>query len=229
MSADALIQSLMPLLDDAEITRAERRTALALVAQTNLRPAERLHVHSELFDAVVGRLEEKDRPLVRALGDLLRAVHAPEPVEQVRAPITRFGPEDPMVETLLDLLHTCHATLDVAVFTLTDDRLAEAVMGLHRKGVKVRLLTDGNKSYDQGSDVDRLHDAGVPTYFDDSPHHFHHKFAVIDRQCLVTGSYNWTRGAAMDNRENYLVSWDHALVEPYQRAFDALWSRYAHA
>ena len=38
-----------------------------------------------------------------------------------------------------------------------------------------------------------------------------------------TGSYNWTRGADRDNRENFLVSEEPPLVARYQHAFERLW------
>ena len=55
-------------------------------------------------------------------------------------------------------------------------------------------------------------------------HHFHHKFAVIDGHVLLNGSYNWTRSADMNNRENFMLSEEPTLVRRYARAFDALWA-----
>lgn len=224
MDADALVAALLPILEDTTVSRAERRDARDLVERADLRPVERLHVQHALVQAVAERLvDPDDQALVDSLGDLLAVLHAPDPTPSAPRPLVRFGPEDPMVETLLDLLGGCRATLDIAVFTLTDDRLAGAVIERHRRGVAVRILTDDDKSWDRGSDVDRLVDAGIPLRLDHSPHHFHHKFALLDGRCVVTGSYNWTRGADRDNRENFLVSWDPALVAPFQHGFEHMW------
>ena len=87
----------------------------------------------------------------------------------------------------------------------------------------VRLLTDDDKSFDRGSDIERLEAAGVPVRTDRSEHHMHHKFALFDRALVITGSYNWTRSAARHNRENLLVSDDPRLVAPYLRRFDEDW------
>ena len=54
-------------------------------------------------------------------------------------------------------------------------------------------------------------------------HHFHHKFAVLDGHTLINGSYNWTRGADRNNRENFMRTGDPVLVQAYRKAFDALW------
>ena len=39
--------------------------------------------------------------------------------------------------------------------------------------------------------------AGIPVAFDASEHHMHHKFAIFDGRTLLSGSYNWTRSAAI--------------------------------
>jgi phosphatidylserine/phosphatidylglycerophosphate/cardiolipin synthase-like enzyme len=55
----------------------------------------------------------------------------------------------------------------------------------------------------------------------------HHKFAVFDARTLLTGSYNWTRSAAEDNRENVLVVDDPRLVRPFVETFEELWAAFA--
>ena len=96
-------------------------------------------------------------------------------------------------------------------------------MQLHGRGVRVRILTDDDKAGDRGSDVAKLERAGLPLKVDNDPNHFHHKFAVRDGDCLLGGSYNWTRSADARNRENLFITYDPALVSRYQGAFDAMW------
>ncbi len=67
--------------------------------------------------------------------------------------------------------------------------------------------------------------AGIPLRVDRSPFHMHHKFLVVDGQTLLTGSYNWTRGAARDNEENLIVTGEPRLVSAFAAAFDRLWER----
>jgi phosphatidylserine/phosphatidylglycerophosphate/cardiolipin synthase-like enzyme len=112
----------------------------------------------------------------------------------------------------------------VCVFTITDDRITRALLEAHERGVRVRVVSDGDKAMDPGSDIHRLRQAGVAVRVDRAEAHMHHKFAVFDRMRLLTGSYNWTRSAAAENQENVLVSDDPRLVVPFCRAFDDLWT-----
>ena len=61
---------------------------------------------------------------------------------------------------------------------------------------------------------------------DNSPHHMHNKFALIDRRVLLNGSFNWTRSAVLNNRENVVISTSPALIGAFQAEFDKLWGLY---
>lgn len=42
------------------------------------------------------------------------------------------------------------------------------------------------------------------------------RFAVLDKKLIITGSFNWTRQASQENRENVLFITDPDLVKAYQ-------------
>jgi phosphatidylserine/phosphatidylglycerophosphate/cardiolipin synthase-like enzyme len=65
--------------------------------------------------------------------------------------------------------------------------------------------------------------AGIDVRVDYTDHHMHHKFAVIDERTVMTGSYNWTRSAALYNHENILITGDKAIVKEYLKEFHRLW------
>ena len=111
------------------------------------------------------------------------------------------------------------------MFTITDDRITEAILKAHERSVDLRIITDDDKSRDRGSDIDRLRRRGIPLRMDRSPYHMHHKFAVFDERRILTGSYNWTRGADQNNEENFIVTEEPRLVKAFSAAFAGLWER----
>ena len=138
-----------------------------------------------------------------------------------------FSPGDTCLRRLRDLMRGCKATLDICVFTIADDRLTDAILECHARGVQVRVVSDNDKQHDSGSDIARLRDRGVPVRLDDAPYHMHHKFALVDGRVLANGSFNWTRSASTSNEENLLVIDHPQLVSSYAREFDELWARFA--
>ncbi len=224
MNRQELLAAMLQTLDDRRLSRSERAALDAVLADLALSEAERKALRAELFGAIRTRLlDRRDRELVDWLHDVVKVL---DPQERRTLPTSRalFGPEDPMVETLVGLIRSAKTSLVAAVFTITDDRVAAALIDAHKRDVAVRILTDDEKSWDRGSDIERLRRAGLDVHADHSDHHFHHKFAVFDDGPLLCGSYNWTRSADAHNRENFLITHEPVLIDQYKRAFDRMWA-----
>lgn len=50
------------------------------------------------------------------------------------------------VGRLLQLLRGAQRTLDVCVFTITCDEIADALMQAHKRGVRVRVISDNDQA-----------------------------------------------------------------------------------
>ena len=224
---DPLLEAFLVTMEDEHVSRAERKALRALLQDETPGPARRASLRAALFDQLEKRLGSDDARRLRALEAAVSLLYPADGAATVRPSRVWFGPEDPMAETLCALIAGCRQRLDVAVFTITDDRVADALAAARGRGVDLRILTDDDKARDRGSDVVDLARAGVPVRFDQSPHHFHHKFAVFDEHSVLTGSYNWTRGAAEKNRENFLLTWEPAAVHAYAATFERLWQELA--
>ena len=53
----------------------------------------------------------------------------------------------------------------------------------------------------------------------------HHKFAVIDKRVVLTGSFNWTRSASGRNYENIMITSNRAVVKQYDEYFHGMWAK----
>lgn len=141
---------------------------------------------------------------------------------------SHFSPGTEILDTILSRLETCSSEVDICVYTLSDDRLLDAILQCHREGIAVRILSDNDKMNDQGSDIHTLHRAGLEVKVDNSPAHMHHKFMIVDRSIVLTGSYNWTRSAATRNAENLVVIDDVETASQFSNEFERLWSLASH-
>jgi len=135
-----------------------------------------------------------------------------------------FSPGTDIIESIADLLKKATKTLDLCIFTITDDRLATDILDCLERGIKVRIITDDEKMYDDGSAIKDLKNAGVPIKIDHSRYHMHHKFGIIDSHIIFTGSFNWTYTASKHNQENMLVTTNFDIVKQYNDQFELLWN-----
>lgn len=138
-----------------------------------------------------------------------------------------FAPGEDCLRKLRELCLIAKRSIDVCVYTISDDRLTEALVDAQRRGLKVRILSDNHKVHDSGSDVHRLRDRGIDVRLDDTDFHMHHKFALFDGARLASGSFNWTRGASTGNEENLVVTDDVRLVRSFGAKFEQLWTKFA--
>jgi phosphatidylserine/phosphatidylglycerophosphate/cardiolipin synthase-like enzyme len=137
-----------------------------------------------------------------------------------------FSPQHDGAARIVRLFDAARVSVEVCVFTITDDRIADAMAAAYRRGVRLRVITDDDKRLDPGSDVEWLGRAGIPVRLDRTEYHMHHKFAVFDGRVLLSGSYNWTRSAALHNEENFLLTSELRLIQPFRELFEQLWEQF---
>ncbi|WP_309384829.1 phospholipase D-like domain-containing protein [Cerasicoccus frondis] len=218
---DALRQTLA----DGAISRSELQAVRALLRDAELDARELAILRAKIFDLAREQLNAGNaQELIDWLEDASKTVLEIQrkPPQQIKSS-AYFSPGSDCLNAILGSLRSARRTLDICVFTITDDRIVEAILEARERRVAIRIITDNDKAHDAGSDVRRLDRFGVAVRVDLTPDHMHHKFAIVDDERLLTGSYNWTRSAASHNQENLLITNDGDAVEAYEAEFAKLW------
>ncbi|XP_045149240.1 mitochondrial cardiolipin hydrolase [Echinops telfairi] len=68
--------------------------------------------------------------------------------------------------------------------------------------------------------------AGIQVRHDQDLGYMHHKFAIVDKKVLITGSLNWTTQAIQNNRENVLIMEDDEYVRLFLEEFERIWEEF---
>jgi cardiolipin hydrolase len=220
----ALLEQLAGTLADARLSDEERRSLVSALRDASPPEDGLRQLRNRAFELVRGRTGDAESlSLFKWLEGVVRALDVGRsPVGVVRTDAF-FSPGSECLQVIQRHLRMARKSLDLCVFTISDDRIASEILNAHHKGVAVRLLTDNEKEFDAGSDIAQLRAAGIPTVVDRTRAHMHHKFAIVDGTWLLNGSYNWTRSACEFNEENLVVSNDPALVGRFAAQFERLW------
>ena len=137
-----------------------------------------------------------------------------------------FFPNASNEEKVVSMLRTCKKKLDIAIFSLTLDSIAEAILEAFQRGVKVRMIADDECAKNKGSNVKLIASVGVPCKTDNAVYHMHHKFAVLDESVVIMGSFNWTGQAVKYNQENIFFYEDKNIASQYSQEFERLWNSF---
>ena len=134
-----------------------------------------------------------------------------------------FSPGDDCENAIVSSIRNANHSVKICVFTISENVITNEIIAAKKRGVSVTIITDNDKLNDKGSDIRWLADEGVRIRIDQSSSHMHHKFCIVDKEILLTGSYNWTKSAADRNQENLLVTEDPKMVKAYLNEFEKLW------
>ncbi|MFG3451240.1 phospholipase D-like domain-containing protein [Stutzerimonas stutzeri] len=227
MDFNRLDQQLRDSLADLRLSNEERDELRQLGSELTVDQIRFLRNRAFALVRELSREPANIEPALKWLEQVIKTLDAcstPVRAEQASA---HFSPGESCRRKIRDLCRQARKSVDICVYTISDDQLSEEILACHLRGVTVRVISDNEKQYDAGSDIQWLRDKSVPLRIDSGPYHMHHKFALFDGRLLLNGSFNWTRSATTSNEENLLVIDHPQLLADYAREFESLWERFA--
>ena len=139
-----------------------------------------------------------------------------------------FAPtDDAMNNAIIPAIETADTTLDVAIFYLTSQEIADAMLAARNRGANVRVIIDATGAGNTYSKHDQLCAAGVPVKIENWNGKMHMKALVADGDNVIIGSQNFTGAGNTDNDENTLWIQDGAATQiavDYLSYFNSLWA-----
>jgi phosphatidylserine/phosphatidylglycerophosphate/cardiolipin synthase-like enzyme len=122
---------------------------------------------------------------------------------------------------ILEHLRDARYDIYVAVAWFTDKQLYDLLVQKAKQGLNVELtIIKDEINLNNSFNYDEFVENGGKLFWDDH----HHKFCVIDREVVITGSYNWTYKAINRvQRENIIViKNEKELIDKYSSEFRTL-------
>jgi phosphatidylserine/phosphatidylglycerophosphate/cardiolipin synthase-like enzyme len=140
-------------------------------------------------------------------------------------PIVCFTPEEKCYPKIVKYIEAAEHTIHVRAYAFTSQDIADALVKAHERGVCVLVLVDKQQMKGTHSLVNVLIDAGIVVKREKCKGLAHNKVIIIDSGILITGSYNFTRGAESRNAENLLILKQRTLLKKYLRDWEIAWEK----
>lgn len=131
-----------------------------------------------------------------------------------------FSPRGGCAKAIIAELQKAKSEVLVQAYSFTFDPIVDALVAAHKRGVKVEVLLDRDNEHETYSDLVRIQGYGLEVKIDADHAIAHNKIMIIDRRVLITGSFNFTKQAEMENAENILIIENHReLLARYLHSF----------
>ncbi len=126
-----------------------------------------------------------------------------------------FSPHGGATEAIVKSISAAENSVLVQAYSFTLAPIAKALLPAHKKEVLLdKSSIAKNKEY---SAATFFPNEGIPFKIDAVHSIAHNKIIIIDGGTVITGSFNFTKGAEESNAENLLVIHDKKLAEKYTR------------
>ena len=137
--------------------------------------------------------------------------------------VAYFSPNDPLYPHLIYLIDEAKESIYAAFYKIGLKKLSRALTRAHQRGVKVKIFTDDLTSRDQDSQSNYLAKFGLIRKDSDPESFMHHKFCVIDKRIVWTGSFNPTESGAYRENNNAVVIRSSEVAANFIQEFKRLW------
>jgi len=132
-----------------------------------------------------------------------------------------FSPRGGATEAIIKEINSAKSEILVQAYSFTSAPIAKALVDARKRGINIEAVLDRSQKKAKYTSADFVAHAGIPTYIDSTHAIAHNKIIIIDRQTLITGSFNFTKAAEEKNAENLLIlNGNKPLVEKYFQNFE---------
>jgi phosphatidylserine/phosphatidylglycerophosphate/cardiolipin synthase-like enzyme len=116
-----------------------------------------------------------------------------------------FSPKGGCTEAIVSQIDKAKSEILVQAYSFTSAPIAKALTDAFKRGVKVEAILDKSQKRERYTSATFVSNAGIPTYIDSKHAIAHNKIMIIDKETVITGSFNFTKAAEEKNAENLLI------------------------
>lgn len=115
------------------------------------------------------------------------------------------SPNGGATEAIVKEIGKAKSDILVQAYSFTSKEIAKALVDAHKRGVHTEIILDKSNRSQKYSAADFTFNMGILTFIDVEHAIAHNKVIVVDKETVVTGSFNFTKAAEEKNAENLLI------------------------
>jgi phosphatidylserine/phosphatidylglycerophosphate/cardiolipin synthase-like enzyme len=116
-----------------------------------------------------------------------------------------FSPQGECTRAIVREISAARAEILVQAYSFTSAPIAKSLLDAHKRGIKITAILDKSQRREKYTSATFLSNSGIPVLIDSAHAIAHNKIIIIDRETVITGSFNFTKAAEEKNAENLLI------------------------
>ncbi len=126
-----------------------------------------------------------------------------------------FSPNGGCTKAIIEQIDNAKSDIFIQAYSFTSAPIAEALINAHKRGIKIEAILDKSNVTGNYSSATYLLNNGIPVLIDAAHAIAHNKIIIIDKEIVITGSFNFTKAAEEKNAENLLIIKSRELAKTY--------------
>lgn len=134
---------------------------------------------------------------------------------QVEVQQVCFSPDGRCTFAIVKQIDNAKSEIFIQAYSFTSAPIAKALINAHKRGINIEAILDKSNVTGNYSSATFLSNNGIPVFIDAVHAIAHNKLMVIDKEIVITGSFNFTKAAEEKNAENLLIIKSKELSKTY--------------
>lgn len=126
-----------------------------------------------------------------------------------------FSPNGGVTDAIVREINMATKEVLVQAYSCTSIPIGDAIMSAYDRGVKVEVIMDPENLGNPNSLIKPFFNKGISIFIDNKHNIAHNKIMIIDHYTVITGSFNFSKGAEHSNSENNLIIKNSQITNRY--------------
>ena len=128
-------------LSDLRLSRSEKKSLRSVLEGLDLSEGDYGQLRKSAFEIASEELKDShSTQVIEWIEDVMKVL-VPRQESAEKPPKAYFSPETDCRSRILSLFHAARQSIDICVFTITDNQLSREILATHARGLKVRIIT----------------------------------------------------------------------------------------
>lgn len=134
---------------------------------------------------------------------------------QVEVQQVCFSPNGKCTSAIVEKIDSAKSEILIQAYSFTSAPIAKALINAHKRSIKIEAILDKSNATGKYSSATFLSNNGILVFIDAMHAIAHNKIIIIDKEIVITGSFNFTKAAEEKNAENLLIIKSKELAKSY--------------